>query len=376
MLASYLLDATRSAHPLEDTALEHLGYKALDRRGRLRHGRQGARSLAAAGRTTLLDFAGERADLRAAARADASAGRSRRERPRRGLRDARAAARAGAGRHRARRRPRRRRGLRSAVASDSSASSTELGAPIFELAGVEFNINSPKQLAEVLFDKLQLPVLKRTGKTRAASTAVEVLEELALTHELPRLILEWRGLQKLKGTYIDALPQLVNPDTGRVHTSFNQAVAATGRLSSSDPNLQNIPIRTELGREIRRAFIAEPGHVLISADYSQIELRVLAHLSGDETLIEAFQRGDDIHDQTALKVFGADSGARPARAAAAREDHQLRAALREDGVHAGQGHRRHAAGGAGVHRRLLRRLPARPRVHRPDARGGARAPAS
>ena len=120
-----------------------------------------------------------------------------------------------------------------------------------------------------------------------------------------------------------------------MHTCFNQAVAATGRLSSSDPNLQNIPIRTELGREIRRAFVADPGHVLISADYSQIELRVLAHLAGDETLVEAFREGEDIHDRTALKVFGADSGLERARAAAAREDHQLRAALRQDGVHAG-----------------------------------------
>jgi DNA polymerase-1 len=186
-----------------------------------------------------------------------------------------------------------------------------LSTGIFALATVEFNINSPKQLAEVLFDKLQLPTLKRTGKTRAVSTAVEVLEELALTHDLPRLVLEWRALQKLKGTYIDALPQMVHPRTGRVHTCFNQAVAATGRLSSSDPNLQNIPIRTELGREIRRAFVADPGHVLISADYSQIELRVLAHLSQDETLIAAFQRGDDIHDQTALKVFGPESGLGP-----------------------------------------------------------------
>jgi DNA polymerase-1 len=124
---------------------------------------------------------------------------------------------------------------------------------------------------------------------------------------MPRLIVEWRELMKLKGTYIDALPQLVNPKTGRLHTSFNQAVAATGRLSSSDPNLQNIPIKTALGREIRAAFIAEPGHVLISADYSQIELRVLAHMAGDETLIEAFKRGDDIHTQTAAKVFGPDS---------------------------------------------------------------------
>jgi DNA polymerase-1 len=137
---------------------------------------------------------------------------------------------------------------------------------------------------------------------------VDVLEELALTHELPRLILEWRALQKLKGTYVDALPELVNPETGRVHTSFNQAVAATGRLSSSDPNLQNIPIRTELGREIRRAFIADRGNVLISADYSQIELRVLAHLAEDEALIQAFQDGIDIHDRTADRVFGSSSG--------------------------------------------------------------------
>jgi DNA polymerase-1 len=179
---------------------------------------------------------------------------------------------------------------------------------IFEIAGEEFNINSPKQLSEILFDKLQLPALKRTGKSRAPSTAVEVLEELALAHDLPRLILEWRALQKLKGTYIDALPQLIHPETGRVHTCFNQTVAATGRLSSSDPNLQNIPIRTELGREIRGAFIADEGSVLISADYSQIELRVLAHLSGDAALVEAFQRNEDIHDRTALKVFGPASG--------------------------------------------------------------------
>jgi DNA polymerase-1 len=182
-----------------------------------------------------------------------------------------------------------------------------LGLRIFEMSGGEFNINSPKQLAEVLFERLQLPASKKTGKTRVASTAVDVLEELALTHELPRLILEWRGMQKLKGTYIDALPLLVHAGTGRVHTSFNQAVAATGRLSSSDPNLQNIPVRTELGREIRRAFIADPGCVLISADYSQIELRVLAHLSGDQALIDAFKRGEDIHDRTADAIFGADS---------------------------------------------------------------------
>ena len=194
----------------------------------------------------------------------------------------------------------------------------DLSRQIFTLAGGEFNIGSPKQLAEILFEKLQLPVLKRTGTSRAPSTAVEVLEELAAQHDICRFILDWRELSKLKGTYIDALPTLVNPETGRVHTQISQAVAATGRLSSSDPNLQNIPIRTEIGRQIRSAFIADPGHVLISADYSQIELRVLAHLSGDETLTEAFPRGDDIHDQTAAKVFGADSTARSARAAAPR----------------------------------------------------------
>jgi DNA polymerase-1 len=184
-------------------------------------------------------------------------------------------------------------------------------AQIFDFAGEAFNINSPQQLSKILFDKLQLPASKRNVKTKTASTAVDVLEELALTHELPRLILEWRALQKLKGTYVDALPELVNPETGRVHTSFNQAVAATGRLSSSDPNLQNIPIRTELGREIRRAFIADRGNVLISADYSQIELRVLAHLAEDEALIQAFQDGEDIHDRTAERVFGSSSGLDP-----------------------------------------------------------------
>jgi len=183
-----------------------------------------------------------------------------------------------------------------------------LAASIYEHAGGEFNVNSPKQLGEVLFTKLNLQGTKKTGKTRAMSTAQAVLEELAVEHELPGLVLKWRSIQKLKGTYVDALPELINPQTGRVHTTFNQAVAATGRLSSSDPNLQNIPVRTPLGREIRAAFVAEPGHVLISADYSQIELRVLAHLSGDVALVEAFRRGVDIHDQTAERVFGVESG--------------------------------------------------------------------
>jgi DNA polymerase-1 len=184
----------------------------------------------------------------------------------------------------------------------------ELCRAIFGHAGCEFNINSPKQLGDVLFGKLNLQSTKKTGKTRVVSTAREVLEDLALIHEMPRLVLKWREIQKLKGTYVDALPALVNERTGRVHTTFNQTVAATGRLSSSDPNLQNIPIRTALGREIRAAFIAAPGFQLISADYSQIELRVLAHLSGDAALVEAFRTDIDIHDRTAERVFGGPDG--------------------------------------------------------------------
>ena len=244
-------------------------------------------------------------------------------------------------------------------------------ARIWELAGEQFNINSPKQLGEILFEKLQLPASKKTGKTRSTSTAAEVLEELALTHELPRLVLEWRALHKLKGTYIDALPLMVHPETGRVHTCFNQAVAATGRLSSSDPNLQNIPIRTELGREIRRAFVAAPGHVLISADYSQIELRVLAHMAGEAGADRGLpQRRGHPRPHRAAAVRRRQRAV-PARAAQPVEDGQLRGAVREDAVHARQGHQRHAGGRAGVHRRLLPGISARPRVHRSDARRGA-----
>jgi DNA polymerase I len=307
MLASYLIDATRSAHVLEDLALEYTGYKALtdeDVCGR------GARSVSFAQIPVqaALDYAGERSDLalqvseplrELLTKEDLERLYEQLEHPlipvlidieRAGIRiDG------------------------PALASQSQNIDEELNrlaARVYEFAGEEFNINSPKKLAEILFDKMGLKTetLRRTTKTRAHSTAFEVLEELALGHEMPRLVLEWRALMKLKGTYIDALPQLMDPETGRVHTCFNQAVAATGRLSSSDPNLQNIPIRTELGREIRRAFVADAGNVLISADYSQIELRVLAHLSGDEALIDAFTRDEDIHDRTALKVFGPNSG--------------------------------------------------------------------
>ncbi len=307
MIASYLLDSTRSSHPIEELALEHTGYKALreeDVCGR------GAKAIAfpELPLAAALDFAGERADLALQlsdtlrtllVKESLDALYDELEHPlipvlvaieRAGIRvDADTL-----------------RGQAAHVESELD----RLAARIYELSGEEFNINSPKKLSEVLFDKLGLrtETIRRTTKTKAQSTSFEVLEELALTNELPRLVLDWRGLQKLKGTYIDALPLLIHPHTGRVHTCFNQAVAATGRLSSSDPNLQNIPIRTEVGRNIRRAFVAEPGHVLISADYSQIELRVLAHLSGEQVLIDAFEKGEDIHDRTAARVFGEHSG--------------------------------------------------------------------
>jgi DNA polymerase-1 len=175
-----------------------------------------------------------------------------------------------------------------------------------ELAGSDFNLGSPRQLQEILFEQLGLPPQRKT-KT-GQSTDSEVLEALATLHPLPGVILEHRLLSKLKSTYLDALPRLINPATGRIHTSFNQAVTATGRLSSSNPNLQNIPIRTEQGRAIRRAFVAEPGHVLLSADYSQIELRILAHLSADPALVEAFRGGDDVHARTARRLFGYGAG--------------------------------------------------------------------
>jgi DNA polymerase-1 len=175
---------------------------------------------------------------------------------------------------------------------------------IYECCGSEFNINSPKQLGDVLFNKLNLPKPVKYGKGKMISTAVDVLETLSGTHEAPRLVLQYRQLSKLKSTYVDALPVLLNSTSGRLHTTFSQTGTATGRLSSANPNLQNIPIRTELGREIRAAFTADPGHVLLAADYSQIELRLLAHFSKDPLLVEAYRNGDDIHTLTASQVFG------------------------------------------------------------------------
>ena len=176
------------------------------------------------------------------------------------------------------------------------------GEKIYQMAGEPFNINSPQQLGRILFDKLGLPMGKKT-KT-GYSTSMEVLSSLSPHHPLPGEVLNYRSLMKMKNTYVDALPRMVNPDTGRIHTSYNQTATVTGRLSSSEPNLQNIPVRTEEGREIRRAFVADSGNLLISADYSQIELRILAHYSGDEALLEAFSKGEDIHLRTAAEIFG------------------------------------------------------------------------
>jgi DNA polymerase-1 len=178
-----------------------------------------------------------------------------------------------------------------------------LSGEIYELAGKPFNINSPAQLGKILFEELNLPTPVKYGKGKSISTAADVLEGLAAEHEIARKVLEYRQLSKLKGTYIDALPDLIDPKTGRVHTTFNQTGAATGRLSSSNPNLQNIPIRTELGREIRATFVPREGWRLVVADYSQIELRLLAHMSHDPVLLDAFGRGEDIHTRTAAEVF-------------------------------------------------------------------------
>lgn len=200
------------------------------------------------------------------------------------------------------------------LSKEFEAKAAELEAKAFELAGGEFNLNSPKQLREILYDKLEIhktaKVRPRKTSSGDLSTDVGVLERLAAAHPLPRVILDYRGFTKLKGTYVDALPKLVNDKTGRIHTSFNQAVAATGRLSSSDPNLQNIPIRTPEGMRIRGAFVAgEPGWVLVSADYSQVELRLMAHFSEEPTLVEAFRKGADIHRATAAQIFHVEEDA-------------------------------------------------------------------
>jgi len=188
--------------------------------------------------------------------------------------------------------------------------SSEIGARLmqleqqaYEMAGQPFNMNSPKQIGEIFFDRLQLPVVKKTP-SGAPSTDEEVLQKLAEDYPLPKVLLEYRGLAKLKSTYTDKLPKMVNATTGRVHTNYAQAVAVTGRLASNDPNLQNIPIRSAEGRRIREAFVASPGSVIVSADYSQIELRIMAHISNDPGLLRAFAAGEDVHRATASEIFG------------------------------------------------------------------------
>jgi DNA polymerase-1 len=305
MVLSYLLDATRSSHDIAGLALERSDYRAVADAELLGKGVK-AMPLEHVPAPAIVTYAGERADLPVAL-----APRLLEDVAREGLMGVYQELEAPLI-------PVLARIEQAGIKVDTAALAAlgrsmqqeldDLCTRIYGHAGCEFNINSPRQLADILFGTLNLQSTKRTGKTRVVSTAREVLEELALLHELPALVLRWREIQKLKGTYVDALPALVNPSTGRVHTTFNQAVAATGRLSSSDPNLQNIPIRTPLGREIRAAFVAEPGARLISADYSQIELRVLAHLSGDQALTEAFQQGIDIHDRTAERVFGGPDG--------------------------------------------------------------------
>jgi DNA polymerase-1 len=294
LLASYLLDPGRRVYALEDLAFEHLGERRVPAADGVAPPAAPAGSVAAA--------AGAEAELLLRLEAPLTA-RLREE----GLLPVfetmemplvavlaemeRAGVKVDAA-------------LLATMSRDMDAQLHVLTTRIHELAKGEFNINSPIQLREVLFERLGMKSARRTAKTRAASTAEDVLEELALVHELPRLILEYRQVQKLKSTYVDALPGLVNPRSGRIHATFHQSVAATGRLSSSDPNLQNIPIRSPEGRRIREAFVAEPGHLLLSADYSQIELRVLAHLSRDATLVDTFAKGEDVHDRTAREIFG------------------------------------------------------------------------
>jgi DNA polymerase-1 len=305
MVLSYLLDATRSSHSVEGLALERTHYRAATEQDVIGKGVK-ALSMDAVPAASLATFASERADLPLAMapglledvdREGLMAVYDELEAPlipvlasieRAGIKVDTAAL--------------------AVLGRKMQSELDDLCVRIYGHAGCEFNINSPRQLADVLFTRMSLQPTKRTGRTKDVSTAREVLEELALVHEMPGLVLRWREIQKLKGTYVDALPDLVNARSGRLHTTFNQAVAATGRLSSSDPNLQNIPIRTPLGREIRAAFVPEPGYRLISADYSQIELRVLAHLSGDAALTEAFRHGIDIHDRTAERVFGGPDG--------------------------------------------------------------------
>ncbi len=242
----------------------------------------------------------------------------------------------------------------------------------YELAGQPFNLGSPKQIGEILFGKLGLPVGSKTA-SGAPSTDEDVLQELAADYPLPGKLLEHRSLSKLKGTYTDKLPLMVNPQTGRVHTNYAQAVAVTGRLSSNDPNLQNIPIRTAEGRRVREAFIAPEGSVILSADYSQIELRIMAHISSDAGLLRAFSDGIDVHRATAGRGLRRAARRGLERAAALRQGHQLRPDLRDERVRPGRQPRHRAQRRDRLHRALLRALSGRQALHGRDPRVGDRA---
>ncbi|WP_016856527.1 DNA polymerase I [Halomonas smyrnensis] len=301
MLESYVLDSTATRHDMDSLALKYLGEKTVsfeDIAGK------GVKQL------TFNQIALEQAAPYACEDVDITLRLHRELRPRVEAEGRLAEVLDGLERPLIRVLSRMERGGVALDAERLHAQSQELGRRIgeleqqaFELAGREFNLGSPKQLGQILFEEQKIPVIKKTPKG-APSTAEAVLEELALDYPLPKVIMEHRGLSKLRSTYTDKLPKLVNKATGRLHTSYHQAVTATGRLSSSDPNLQNIPIRTEQGRKIRQAFVARPGYRIVAADYSQIELRIMAHLSGDKGLLEAFAADRDIHAATASEVFG------------------------------------------------------------------------
>jgi DNA polymerase I-like protein with 3'-5' exonuclease and polymerase domains len=240
-----------------------------------------------------------------------------------------------------------------------------LEAEIHELAGETFNVGSPAQLGEILFEKMGLEGGKK-GKTGKYSTPADVLEDLATTHDLPGRVLDWRQLSKLKSTYTDALQDHINAETGRVHTSYAIAGANTGRLASTDPNLQNIPVRTEEGRRIREAFVAEPGKVLVSLDYSQIELRILAHIAGIDALKQAFKEGQDIHAATASEMFNVPLGGDDAGCAPAGQGDQFRGDLRDFRLRPCAEPAHSAGGGAGLHRPVFRALPRHQGLHGRD----------
>ena len=328
-------------------------------------GRRRQRRAARAGRDRVGRPLARRARLGRRGPGSPSRGRARRPaRAREGLPRDRAAADSGPRAHGAGRNRDRRAAARTRCPARMEKDLRALEQKIWDEAGEEFNVNSPVQLGTILFEKLGLQSGRKTAKTKSFSTGVEVLNELAAQgHSLPKRVLEYREISKLKGTYVDALPALADA-AGRVHSSFRQTIAATGRLSSSDPNLQNIPIRTAAGREIRRAFVAPPGRTLVVADYSQIELRILAHLSGDAALIKAFADGQDIHRITAAQGLRRRPRARLQRDALRGEADQLRPALRHGRLLARQGPRRLERGGKDLHRRLLRAVPGRARMPR------------